>query len=92
MSTRGTSMGRGGRGAYYRSLYARRGRGRGGGHQSPSSSTASNEFQSRGPIDVDKIIGTKDVLERELRKIDGKPYGAYKNLKGILPLASLQFI
>jgi predicted ABC-class ATPase len=30
-----------------------------------------------------RIIGSKEILERELHRIDGKPYGAYKDLKGI---------
>jgi hypothetical protein len=88
MAGRGGSLARGGRGAYYKNLYGRGGRGRRGSHQ-PSSSlnasdhTSSDDSLSKGPAELGRVIGSKDILERELHRIDGKPYGAYKDLKGI---------
>ena len=96
MSARG-GIGRGSRGAYYKALYGGRGRGKPhspspsdsnpsvDGHTSPSSSV---DNLARGPADLGTILGTKDHFEQELNRIDGKPYGAYRDLKGIpnLPL------
>ena len=88
MAGRGASLARrGGRGAYYKNLYGRGGRERGGNHK-PSlslnvSDHTSDDSLSRGPAEIGRIIGSKEILERELHRIDGKPYGAYKDLKGI---------
>jgi len=93
MSARG-GIGRGNRGAYYKNLYGGRGRGKPplnpstpipstsnlDGRPSPSSDTL-----ARGPADLGTILGTKDHFEQELARIDGKPYGAYKDLKGPVP-------
>ena len=91
MSARG-GIGRGGRGAYYKNLYGGRGRGKPPINPStPSTSTSlhghtspSTDSLARGPADLGTILGTKDHFEQELARIDGKPYGAYKDLKGLL--------
>lgn len=84
--TRGT--GRGGRGAYYRALYGRGGRGAGRGaiakRERLSPEPSSNGEVNREPAQLGTVLGTKDDLENELRRLDGKSYGAYKDLKGIL--------
>lgn len=83
MSARGGPFGKTGRGMYYKELYGRRT----SSHPSvnPSHQTQSflDDFLSRGPAELGKFIGSKDALERELHRIDGKPYGAYNDLKGI---------
>lgn len=91
MSARG-GIGRGGRGAYYKNLYGGRGRGKPPLNPStPSTSTSldghtspSTDSLARGPAELGTILGTKDHFEQELARIDGKPYGAYKDLKGFL--------
>jgi hypothetical protein len=82
--------GRGGRGAYYKNLYGRGGKGRGSEDQSSQSQDPSNEapsptddILSRGPAPLGRVLGNRDFFERELNRIDGKSYGAYKDLKGI---------
>jgi hypothetical protein len=76
-----------GRGEYYKNLYGRGGRGghgpRQGEAEAESDSARTNgDLLSRGPVPLGRIIGTRDVLEQELRRLDGKSYGAYKDLKG----------
>jgi hypothetical protein len=89
MSSRGVFSGRGGRGAYYKNLYGRgSSRGTGGIHQTNPSNVSdeirpsADDILSKGPAELGSVIGDKDQLERELHRIDGKPYGAYKDLKG----------
>lgn len=87
--------GRGGRGAYYKNLYGRGGRGRITGEQTsqlqgPSNDAPSpaDDILSRGPAPLGRILGNRDFFERKLKEIDGKSYGAYRDLKGILTTAS----
>jgi hypothetical protein len=88
MSGRGGFRGAGrGRGAYYKNLYGRGGR-IGGGAQSnksaPGTETPStDDTLSRGPAALGGGVRTHAVLQQELNRIDGKNYGAYKDLKGV---------
>ena len=75
---------KGGGGPYYKARYGGRGRG------APSERNSSHKYTdteqpaglSGRPAPLDSVVGNKQDLERELRRIDGKQYGAYKDLKG----------
>lgn len=66
-----------GRGNYYKNRYGGgRGRGRGGGSQPyPTQSSQSFQLTNNGGEDWQR-------LQNDLRRIDGKQYGAYKDLIG----------
>lgn len=89
MSSPRAFLGRGGRGAYYKNLYGRGGaKDSGRSHQinpnvSDETHPSVDGIPSRGPAELSTVIGDKTMFERELHRIDGKPYGAYKDLKGI---------
>ena len=98
MSGRGglRGAGRGGRGAYYKNLYGRGGRVEvtdQSSHSTPASKSSSSidDMLSRGPADLGRVIGTKAILQHELNRIDGKSYGAYKDLKGMIHNLGSQF-
>jgi hypothetical protein len=88
MSGRGGFRGAGrGRGAYYKNLYGRGDR-IGSGAQSnksaPDTETSStDDTLSRGPAALGGVTRTHAVLQQELNRLDGKSYGAYKDLKGV---------
>lgn len=68
---RGGGRGRGrGRGAYYKAKYG----GRGGGSRSQ------HKHHDSGPVNR---VGSQNDLEKELRRIDGKSYNAYKDIRGL---------
>jgi predicted ABC-class ATPase len=70
MSQRGSFRGAGRGGAYYKNLY---GKPRGQPTLHPT---------VRTPAPLTRILGTQRDLENELKRLDGKSYGAYKDLQG----------
>jgi len=80
---------RGGRGAYHKSMYAGRGRGRRSDNSPTHAVVPEQNLIDLGdrPPSLGRISGSGEDLNRELNRIDGKQYGAYKDLKGKRPIS-----